>query len=169
MTISRLVNAFFRWEFNSCEIARPRHRRAPDRLRQRLPGRGADLPALLLPVGDDGAGALDRVLRGHRPEPRLDLDTARYFAIADATDLSYAEKLAGYRRLADDYFETDRYRSSARPACRTSTRSSTTGSARPTSTRCCVDTVRATYPAHEHERFLAHFRGLIDAWLADQR
>ena len=24
-----------------------------------------------------------------------------------------------------------------------------------------------TYPAHEHERFLAHFRGLIDAWIRD--
>ena len=39
------------------------HRGAPDRLRQRLPGRRAHLAALLLPVGDDGAGALDRVLR----------------------------------------------------------------------------------------------------------
>jgi hypothetical protein len=26
-----------------------------------------------------------------------------------------------------------------------------------------VDTVRTTYPAHEHERFVAHFRGLITA------
>ena len=28
----------------------------PDRLRQRLPGRRADQPALLLPLGDEGAG-----------------------------------------------------------------------------------------------------------------
>ena len=39
------------------------HRGAPDRLRQRLPGRRDHLAALLLPVGDDGAGALDGVLR----------------------------------------------------------------------------------------------------------
>jgi len=31
-----------------------------------------------------------------------------------------------------------------------------------------VDTVRATYPAHEQERFLAHFRGLIGLWVTDQ-
>ena len=43
-------------------------RGAPDRLRQRLPGRRADLAALLLPVGDDGAGALDGVHAGHRPQ-----------------------------------------------------------------------------------------------------
>jgi hypothetical protein len=26
-----------------------------------------------------------------------------------------------------------------------------------------VETVRSTYPPHEHERFIAHFRGLIFA------
>jgi hypothetical protein len=30
-----------------------------------------------------------------------------------------------------------------------------------------VDTVRATYPAHEHDRFVAHFRGLLDTWVRD--
>jgi hypothetical protein len=29
------------------------------------------------------------------------------------------------------------------------------------------DTVIATYPAHEHDRFLAHFRGLLGAWVHD--
>jgi hypothetical protein len=28
--------------------------------------------------------------------------------------------------------------------------------------------VRSTYPEHEHERFLAHFRGLFGLWVADQ-
>ena len=67
VTISRLVNAFFRWEFNSCESLVRGCGGVPHRLRQRLPGRGADLAALLLPLGDGGAAALDRVLRGHRP------------------------------------------------------------------------------------------------------
>ncbi len=29
------------------------------------------------------------------------------------------------------------------------------------------ENVRATYPPHEHDRFLAHFGGLIDAWIRD--
>jgi len=33
--------------------------------------------------------------------------------------------------------------------------------------RLLVETVQATYPAHEHEQFLAHFRGLIGMWRAD--
>ena len=31
-----------------------------------------------------------------------------------------------------------------------------------------VGTVQATYPPDEHDRFVAHFRGLIGAWLADR-
>jgi len=27
-----------------------------------------------------------------------------------------------------------------------------------------VETVVETYPAHEHEKFLAHFRGLLGLW-----
>ena len=33
--------------------------------------------------------------------------------------------------------------------------------------RLLVETVQATYPPHEHERFLAHFRGLVGMWVAD--
>ena len=67
VTIGRLVNAFFRWEFNSCETLVRGERGLPHRLRQRLPGRGADEPALLLPLGDQGAGQVVRVRAGHRP------------------------------------------------------------------------------------------------------
>jgi hypothetical protein len=33
--------------------------------------------------------------------------------------------------------------------------------------RILRDTVAATYPPHEQEEFLAHFRGLIGLWLGD--
>jgi hypothetical protein len=32
-----------------------------------------------------------------------------------------------------------------------------------------VDTVQSTFPAHEHEHFVAHYRGLLAAWARDQR
>ena len=71
VTIGRLVNAFFRWEFNSCETLVSGGEVYPDRLRQRLPGRGADQPALLLPVGDEGAGQVGGVLHRDRPPAAL--------------------------------------------------------------------------------------------------
>jgi len=30
-------------------------------------------------------------------------------------------------------------------------------------------TVTSTFPRHEHERFVAHCRGLLGAWAGDQR
>jgi hypothetical protein len=31
-----------------------------------------------------------------------------------------------------------------------------------------VDTVRSTYPPHELDRFLGHFRGLVGLWVKDE-
>ena len=32
-----------------------------------------------------------------------------------------------------------------------------------------TETVVTTYPAHEVDQFLAHFRGLLDLWIHDQQ
>ena len=32
-----------------------------------------------------------------------------------------------------------------------------------------VDTVQRTFPPREHEQFVAHYRGLLGAWVTDQR
>ena len=34
--------------------------------------------------------------------------------------------------------------------------------------RLLRDTVQATYPPHEQEQFLAHFRGLVGLWASEQ-
>jgi hypothetical protein len=100
---------------------------------------------------------------------RLDLDTSRYFAVADREDLSYMDKLAEYRRLADEYFEADRYGEfcASRLAHVDEMVYDWVSSAE--FDALLVDTVRAGYPPAEHDRFLAHFRGLIGAWINDRR
>jgi hypothetical protein len=32
-----------------------------------------------------------------------------------------------------------------------------------------VETVTTTFPPHEHDRFVAHFRGLLELWTKDER
>jgi hypothetical protein len=32
-----------------------------------------------------------------------------------------------------------------------------------------VDTVQSTFPEHEQEHFVTHYRGLLAAWARDQR
>lgn len=98
--------------------------------------------------------------------PRVDLDTRRWYEIADS-DRSYAEKLGAYRQLADDYFETERYEEFV---------SSELGELDAVAQDyfgsrdfddLLVETVRSTFPAHEHEQFVAHYRGLRGAWVSD--
>jgi hypothetical protein len=168
VTISRLVNAFFRWEFNSCETLV----RGPDVFPIDYANACPDVALTSLHYYFPAAmTALLRwtafcVITGRKP--RLDLDTARYFAVADRDDLSYADKIAEYRRLADEYFETDRYADFC--ASRLShvdemvydwVRSAEFDA-------LLVETAQTTYPPHEHDHFIAHFRGLIGAWVHDQ-
>ena len=105
-------------------------------------------------------------MTGRRPV--LDLDSRRYFEIADRDDLDYGEKLAAYRRLADDYFETDRYHDfcASRLAHVDELVLDWVSSA--DFDRLLIQTVRATYPRHEQERFAAHLRGLVGQWVREQ-
>jgi hypothetical protein len=106
------------------------------------------------------------VVTGRRP--RLDLDTRRYFEIGDREDLTYAEKLAAYRRLADEHFDTERYRDFCASRLANVDELVLDWVASAEFDRMLVDTVRSQYPAHEHERFIGHFRGLVGQWVKER-
>jgi hypothetical protein len=166
LTISRLINAFFRWEFNSCESLVVGGSVHPIDYANACPDISITSLHYYFPwaISTLLKWSVFCAVTGRRP--RLDLDTANYFEVADSSR-SYSEKLVEYRRLADDYFETSRYQE----FCATSlsrvdslVRDWVTSSS---FDALLVDTVRATYPAAEQDRFVAHFRGLLALWVAD--
>jgi hypothetical protein len=168
LTISRLINAFFRWEFNSCETLVRGSEAYPIDYANASPDVAVTSLHYYFPWA---MKALLRwcvfcVVTGRRP--RLDLDTRHYFEIGDREDLSYAEKLAAYRRLADDYFEVERYRDFCDSRLPHVDELVLDWVASPDFDRLLVDTVVSTYPPHEQERFLAHFRGLVGQWVREQ-
>jgi hypothetical protein len=166
VTISRLVNAFFRWEFNSCESL----------------VRGTDVyPIDYANACPDVAitslhyyfpWAMAALLRWTvycvvtERRPRLDLDTASFFRIGDSS-LSYADKLTEYRRLADEYFEIQQYEEFCARHLADVDEMVFDWVSSAEFQSLLRETVRATYPVHEHEKFLGHFGGLIDAWIRD--
>jgi hypothetical protein len=168
ITISRLINAFFRWEFNSCESLIKGREVYPIDYANACPDVAITSLHYYFPWA---MAALLRwtvfcVVTGRKP--RLDMNSADYFAIGDDESLSYAEKLAGYRRLADDYFQTERYQEFCARHLGHVDEMVYEWVSSPEFRTLLDDTVRSTYPAHEHERFLGHFGGLIDAWIRDQ-
>ena len=166
--ISRIVNAFFGWEFNSAEMLVAGDEVYPIDYANACPDISVTSLHYYFPWA---VSALVRwstycLVTGRRAD--VDLETSRYFDIADS-DRSYDEKLDAYLALADARFETDRYAE----WCATHLGHLDDLVAQWVSgadfDRLLVETVQATYPPQEHEQFLAHFRGLIGMWVADQR
>ncbi len=168
VTISRTVNAFFRWEFNSCEVLVKDGEVYPIDYANACPDVAVTSLHYYFPWA---IRALVKwtvfcLVTGRRP--RLDLDTRAYFEIADRDDLDYEQKLAAYRRLSDAYFETERYRDFCDRHLAGLDEQVLDWMSGPHFFRVLLDTVRATYPAHEQDRFLDHFRGLVGMWISDE-
>jgi len=168
LTISRLINAFFRWEFNSCECLVRGSEVHPIDYANASPDVALTSLHYYFPwaITTLLKWSVFCVVTGRRP--RMDLDTHRYFEIGDREDLSYDEKLTAYRRLADEYFESDRYYDfcDSRLAHVDEMVLEWVGSE--AFDRLLVETARATYPAHEQERFISHLRGLVGQWVGEQ-
>jgi hypothetical protein len=167
-TISKVVNAFFRWEFNSCEsIVRGGVVFAID-----YANASPDVALTSLHYYFPWAiTALVRwcafcVAEGRRM--RIDVDTRPWFEIADRDDLSYEEKLRAYRMLADEHFQADAYAEFCAGPLRHLDEAAHAWFQSAEFDRVLVDTVRSTFPSHEHEQFIAHYRGLLAAWARDR-
>jgi hypothetical protein len=169
LTILRTVNAFFRWELNSCETLIRGDDVYPIDYANATPDLALTSLHYYFPW------AIRSLLKwvvfccvtGRLQS--VDLNTEKYYAIADRSDLSYEEKLAGYRKLSDEQLEVDRYREFCERHLAHVDEVSVAWVESPDFDRIIVDTVRNTFPPHEHEQFIAHFRGLLGAWAHDQR
>ena len=110
VTISRLVNAFFRWEFNSCELLVRGAEVYPIDYANACPDVALTSLHYYFPWAMAALLRWTRVLRASTGRtPRLDLDTGATSTSPTAPTCRTQEKLAGYRRLADEYFEAERY------------------------------------------------------------
>jgi hypothetical protein len=167
-TISRLVNAFFRWEFNSCEVLVRGEDAHPIDYANASPDVAITSLHYYFPW------AIRTLLKWcvfcdvTGRTPRRDLDMRAYFAIADRQELTYEERLREYRRTADEYFETERYQEFCERSLAHVDELVHDWIASQEFDDLLVETVRSTYPRHEQEQFVAHFRGLIGQWLREQ-
>jgi hypothetical protein len=168
VAISRLINAFFRWEFNSCECLVRGDEVFPIDYANACPDIGLTSLHYYFPwaIRTLVRWCVYCVVTGRRPQ--LDLDTRRYFDVGDSEDLPYEDKLAAYRQLADDYFEAERYEEFCATHLAHLDELVLDWVASDEFDRLLVDTVRGLYPAHEHEPFIAHFRGLVGQWVGEQ-
>jgi hypothetical protein len=169
LTISRLVNAFFRWEFNSCECLVRGDQVHP------IDYANASPDVALTSLHYYFPWAIKTLLKWcafcvvSGRTPALDLDTRRYFEVGDREGMDYGDKLAAYRRLSDEYFETERYHAFCDGSLSHVDELVFDWVDSADFDDLLVATVRSTYPSHEQDRFVAHLRGLVGQWVREQR
>jgi hypothetical protein len=167
VTISRLVNAFFRWEFNSCETI------VKDGVAFPIDYANASPDVALTSLHYYFPWAITALVRWcafcvvTRREMRINQNSYDYFAWGDREDLPYEAKLAAYRELADEYFQVDAYREFCDANLAHLDEAAHEWFTSQDFDDLLVQTVVETFPPHEHEHFVAHYRGLLASWAHD--
>ncbi|MDC5696619.1 hypothetical protein OO014_05070 [Intrasporangium calvum] len=166
--ISRIVNALFGWEFNSCEMLVKGDEVYPIDYANACPDVAVTSLHYYFPWA---IKALVRwsaycLVTGRRAT--VDLQTRRYFDIADRDDLNEAGKLDAYLALADEHFETEAYQQWCARHLGHLDAAALEWFKSDDFTRMLRRTVETTYPEHERELFMAHFQGLIGLWVREE-
>jgi hypothetical protein len=169
VTISRLVNAFFRWEFNSCETLIRDDEVFPIDYANASPDVALTSLHYYFPWAMAALVRWCAFCAVTRRPMRINQNTRAYFDIGDRAEATYEEKLSEYRRLADDYFQIEAYRDFVAEHLSTLDEIVLDYVDSPEFDTLIVETVRSTFPAHEHEHFTAHYRGLLASWVSDAR
>ena len=165
--IVKTINAFFRWEFNSCESI------LKDGLLQPIDFANACPDIAIISLHYYFPWAIKSLLAwslfslATDRQMRLSMNTHDYFAIADS-EMSYEEKLAGYEALADAFFETERFNEFRATELAHLDETMWQQAQAPEFDAMLVQLVRTTFPPHEHDTFIAHFRGLIQLWVNEE-
>jgi hypothetical protein len=168
-SISRLVNAFFRWEFNSCEVIVKEGRAYPIDYANASPDIALVSLHYYFPWAIKSLVAWCVFCAATGRGMRINQNTQDYFAIGARDELSYEEKLERYGRLADEYFQADAFAD----FCATTL---------PHLDEVAVDyvesaefddllvrSIRLEVEPERHEEMIERCRGLVAVWAADQR
>ena len=169
VTIAQTVNAFFRWEFNSCEMLVKDGVVYPIDYANACPDVAVTSLHYYFPWAMKALLQVVGVLRGDRsqgPHPGRHRPVVRGRRRPGAGLPGQARGLprARGRPLRDRPLP----RVLRRRPCRTSTRWCSSGSTPTTSAALLTDTIQPTYPKHEWDKFEGHFGGLTRLWVIDE-
>ena len=167
--ISRVVNAMFGWEFNSAEMLVKGDDVYPIDYANACPDVAVTSLHYYFPWAIKALVRWSAYCLVTGRQARVDLEMRRYFDVADREDLSDEEKLEEYLAIADEYFETKEYWAWCDRHLSHLDRAVLEWVQSDVFDKLLRTTVVTTYPAHERDRFMAHFGGLIGMWVRDEQ
>jgi len=162
--ITKVINAMFRWEFNSCEALLKGGTLWPIDFANACPDIALTSLHYYFPWAIKSLLAWSLFCAVTEREGRITMDLEKYFRVADS-DRSYDEKLDEYEKLADKYFDTERFEDFRANELKDLDEAMWDLVQTPEFDTILVNTVRSTFPPHEHDGFIAHYRGLLEHWV----
>ena len=165
--VVKVINAFFRWEFNSCESILKDGLLQPIDFANACPDIAVTSLHFYFPWAIKGLMAWSLFCLATDRRMRIAMNVDDYFAIADS-DRSYDEKLVAYEALADQHFDTERFNEFRATELSGLDEAMWELAQTPEFDAMLVEAVKSTFPPHEHDQYVAHFRGLLDFWVKSE-
>lgn len=162
--ITKVINAFFRWDFNSCEAILKNGTLWPIDFANACPDIAVTSLHYYFPWAIKSLLAWSIFCAVTERPMRITMDIEKYFKIADS-DRRYDEKLAEYEKLADKHFETEKFTEFRASQLKDLDEAMWQLAQSQEFDQILLQTVQSTFPAHEHEKFIAHYRGLLRHWV----
>lgn len=163
---TKVINAFFRWDFNSCEAIYKDGRLWPMDFANACPDIAITSLHYYFPWAISSLWAWSVFCMVTERPMHVTMDIRPFIDIADS-DRSYKEKLTEYGKLADQHLETERYWDFRHTALKHLDEVMWEFVCSPEFDNIIVTTVQELFPAHEHEQFISHYRGLLGKWAQD--
>jgi len=168
-TISALVNAFFRWEFNSCEVIVKDGRAHPIDYANASPDVALVSLHYYFPwaIKSLVAWCVFCLVTGR--SMRINQNTRDYFEIGDREDLTSEEKLNRYGELAAAYFQQEQFEAFCAEALADLDELSVAYFESPEFDRLLVSCIELEVEPQRHEEMIERCRSLVGAWASDAR
>ncbi len=160
---ARVINAFFNWDYNSCEALRANGTFHPIDFANACPDSQVTSLHYHFPWTVRSLVAWSLFAAYTKRKPRINPNWQPYFDIAD-TDLPFEEKLERYDVLAREYFDAERFDEFRATHLRHLDEVCVEFFRTDAAKQIVREKVAMLFPKHEVEEFTEHFYGLVQFW-----
>jgi hypothetical protein len=167
-TIGRVVNAFFRWEFNSCEVIVKGGEAYPIDYANASPDMALVSLHYYFPWAIQALAAWCIFCTVTDRRMAINQATRDYFEAADAGE-GYAATLERYRVLANDYFQTEAFEAFCAEALPHLEEAMVEYAESREFDDLIVQVIRSEEPVEKQERLIDRSRSAARAWASDRR
>ena len=162
--ITKLVNSFFRWDFNSCETIHKDGKIWPIDFANACPDIAVTSLHYYYPWAIKALLSWSIFSAVSERPMKIAMNPDPYFEIADS-DRSYEEKLTAYEALADAHFQREEFEAFREDQLSGLDEAMWELAQTEEFAEIIEKTVAVTFPPNEHSAFSEHFKGLLGHWV----